>query len=65
MLVLSRKVGEAIQIAGGAAAGGVTVTVVAIHGREVRIGVEAPAAISVNRSEVQRAIDQRAAAEAS
>jgi CheY-like chemotaxis protein len=37
MLVLSRKVGETIVIDGG-----IRLTVVAIHGRQTRIGIEAP-----------------------
>ena len=37
MLVLSRKAGEAIAIDGG-----IKVTVIAVHGKTVKIGVEAP-----------------------
>jgi carbon storage regulator len=48
MLVLSRKPGEALQI--GAA---VTVTVLAIGGGRVKIGVLAPAEVNVWRAELK------------
>jgi carbon storage regulator len=51
MLVLSRKKGERIIIGGN-----ITVAVVEIQGDKVRIGVEAPKEITVNREEVQNAI---------
>ncbi len=47
MLVLTRKVGEAIVIDGG-----IRVTVVAVNGNRVRIGVTAPPDVSVDREEV-------------
>lgn len=48
MLVLSRKRGESIIIADGL----ITVTVLEIHGRQVRLGIEAPRDISVVREEL-------------
>jgi carbon storage regulator len=55
MLVLSRKVGEAIQIGDD-----VTVTVVRIRDAVVRIGIEAPPQVPVNRTElVLRAVDEK------
>lgn len=48
MLVLSRKVGEQILLPEL----GIVVTVVAIHGRRVRLGITAPAKCSVVRQEV-------------
>jgi carbon storage regulator len=48
MLVLSRKPGEALQIGDG-----VTVTVLAIGGGRVKIGVLAPAEVEVWRAELK------------
>lgn len=48
MLVLSRKVGESIVIPGAS----VTVTIVAIHGGAVRLGIAAPPDVEVHREEV-------------
>jgi carbon storage regulator CsrA len=47
MLVLTRKVGEEIVIAGN-----IHVTILEIHGDRVRVGVKAPASIRVDRAEV-------------
>ena len=47
MLVLSRKSRESIVIDGG-----ITVTIVAVKGNVVLLGIEAPKDISVHRSEV-------------
>ena len=49
MLVLSRHVGQSIVIDGG-----IVVTVLSIQGDRIRLGVEAPEAIKVLRSELQR-----------
>lgn len=48
MLVLSRKVEEQIVIGGD-----VTVTVLEIKGDRVRLGVEAPRNVPVNRQEIE------------
>ena len=51
MLVLTRKVGERIQIGDS-----IVITVVRINGTAVRLGVEAPADLAIARQElVQRA----------
>lgn len=47
MLILTRKVGESLMI--GAE---VTVTVVAVKGNQVRIGVNAPKDVEVHREEI-------------
>jgi carbon storage regulator len=47
MLVLSRKVGERIQIDSG-----ITITVVEVHGNRVRIGIEAPRQVNIRRQEL-------------
>jgi carbon storage regulator len=50
MLVFSRKRGERIVIPGCA----VTVTVVAVEGNRVRLGIAAPAEVAVLREELCR-----------
>ncbi len=47
MLILTRKLGESITIGDN-----IKVTVLGIYGRQVRLGVEAPAHIIVHREEV-------------
>jgi len=47
MLVLTRRVGEQLVIAGN-----IRVTVVSVHGERVRIGITAPRSINVAREEV-------------
>src|SRR5262245_60198235 len=49
MLVLSRKIGEAIIIDGC-----IRVTITAVKGNQVRIGISAPPEVSVDREEVDR-----------
>ncbi len=49
MLVLTRKVGERIQIGEE-----ISVTVVRIQGDKIRLGVDAPPTIAVHREEVFR-----------
>ncbi len=59
MLVLSRKRGEKIVIGNG-----VTVTVLAVNGSRVKLGVDAAAEVSIHREEVHRVIaDYRPALE--
>lgn len=53
MLVLSRKIGEAIII------GEITVVVTDIRGDKVRIGIAAPREIPVDRQEIKRKKDDR------
>lgn len=48
MLVLARNVNESLKIADGT----ITVTVLAIHGNQVRLGVDAARDISIHREEV-------------
>ena len=47
MLVLSRKPGQSIFINGD-----IRITVVSIRGNQVRIGIEAPASVSIFRDEL-------------
>ena len=48
MLVLSRKADESIIIDGQ-----ITVTVLAVQGNRVRIGIEAPPRVSIHRGELE------------
>lgn len=54
MLVLARKPGEAIQIGDG-----ITVHVVEVRGKQVRLGIEAPAEMPVHRLEIHARISAR------
>jgi carbon storage regulator len=47
MLILTRRVGEAVMIGEE-----VTVTVLGVKGNQVRVGVNAPKSISVHREEI-------------
>jgi carbon storage regulator len=54
MLVLTRKLGERIVVPYC----GVTVTVVAIDGNRVRLGIAAPDEVAVYREEVWQRLDR-------
>ncbi len=47
MLILTRKVGEALVIGDE-----VTVTVLGVKGNQVRVGIKAPRSVSVHREEI-------------
>jgi carbon storage regulator len=47
MLVLTRRIGEEIVIAGN-----IHVTVIALQGNKVRLGIQAPESVRVDRGEV-------------
>ncbi len=51
MLILARKCNEQIVISEN-----IVITVVAIRGGNVRLGIDAPSSVSVHREEVYRAI---------
>ncbi len=53
MLVLSRKIGESIQIAGG-----IRVTVTDVRGGRVRLSIEAPLDVRVLRKEIADSVPQ-------
>ena len=47
MLILTRRLGESITIGDD-----IKISVLGIHGRQVRIGIEAPADVVVHREEI-------------
>ncbi|RME00271.1 MAG: carbon storage regulator [Calditrichaeota bacterium] len=61
MLVLTRRLGETIVIGDD-----IVIKIVDIHGKQIRVGIEAPSEISVYRGEIYERIMQenKAAAEA-
>ena len=59
MLVLSRKRNQGIEINGGCEKGGITIVVVEIRDGKVRLGLQAPISDTINRTEVQNAIDRK------
>jgi carbon storage regulator len=54
MLILTRKLGEAVNIGSE-----IKVTVLDIKGNAVRIGVEAPRTVAVHRSEIYELIQEQ------
>ena len=56
MLVLTRKVGERIYIGGG-----VIITVTAVRGGQVRLGIDAPRSMPIRRGELRRDPEEAAA----
>ena len=57
MLILSRRIGEKLIIGEN-----VTVTILGVKGSQVRIGIEAPIDVSVNREEIYKRILKKRAA---
>jgi carbon storage regulator len=51
MLVLTRKIGESIRIADN-----ITIKIVELDNRQVKLGIDAPRNISVNREEIYKRI---------
>jgi carbon storage regulator len=51
MLILTRRVGESIKIGED-----VTVTVLAVKGNQVRVGIAAPKNVAVHREEIYQRI---------
>ena len=54
MLILTRRVQEALKIGGN-----VTVTVLSVKGNQVRLGVDAPRDIEVHREEIYNLIEKK------
>jgi carbon storage regulator len=53
MLILTRRVGEAVMIGTD-----VTVTVLGVKGNQVRVGIEAPKSVPVHRKEIYERIQR-------
>ena len=60
MLVLGRRVGESIVIAGE-----ITVTVLEVRGETVRVGIDAPRSVGVQRAELLKELEESNRASAS
>ena len=55
MLILTRRIGEKLIIGEN-----VTVTILGVKGRQIRIGIDAPRDVTVNREEIfQRIVKER------
>ena len=53
MLILTRKVGESVLIGDG-----IKVSVLAVKGNQVRVGIDAPKEVSVHREEVRERLKE-------
>lgn len=51
MLILSRRVGEAVTIGAD-----VTITVLSVKGNQIRLGIQAPKSVAVHRQEIYNRI---------
>lgn len=58
MLILSRKPGETIR---AGKEGEFTITVLSVHGNQVRVGINAPRDVPVHRQEIFERIQQETA----
>jgi carbon storage regulator len=56
MLILTRRVGESLMIGNE-----LTVTVLAVKGSQVRIGINAPKEVAVHREEIYERVKQEKA----
>ncbi len=54
MLILGRKLGEAIVVGGN-----VTVRVLEVHGERIKLGIEGPKNVKVDREEVHNGTAKR------
>lgn len=53
MLILTRRVGEAVRIGDD-----VTLTVLGVKGSQVRLGIDAPRDVSVHRQEIYERVNE-------
>jgi len=56
VLVLTRRVGDTIEIGNGDDTTTITVTVVAIKGKQVRLGIQAPSHMTIKRKEMYQEV---------
>ena len=54
MLILTRRLGESIQIGDE-----IKITLLDVKGKQIRIGIEAPREVTVHREEVYRMIQEQ------
>ncbi|MCD5970251.1 carbon storage regulator CsrA [Pseudomonas quasicaspiana] len=59
MLVIMRDAGEVFSIGDD-----ITIQILAIHGNQIRLGIEAPRHVKVHRAEVYKRIAQRGSQQA-
>ena len=57
VLILTRKVGESVLIGDG-----IKVSILAVKGNQVRVGIDAPKDVSVHREEVRERLEEGKAA---
>jgi carbon storage regulator len=55
MLILTRRVGETVMVGDE-----ITITVLQVHGNQVRLGINAPRSVAVHREEIYERIKQQA-----
>ncbi|MCD6055146.1 MAG: carbon storage regulator [Gammaproteobacteria bacterium] len=53
MLILTRRIGETLMIGDD-----ISISILAVKGNQVRIGIQAPPSVSVHRAEVYERIQQ-------
>jgi carbon storage regulator len=58
MLVMTRRIGEKIMIGSN-----ITLTILAVQGNQVRVGVDAPREVAVHHEEIYRRIELERAGE--
>jgi carbon storage regulator len=51
MLILTRRIGESVMIGDD-----VSITILAVHGSQVRVGIDAPKHVAVHREEIYQRV---------
>jgi len=60
MLILTRRISEAVIMSDG----DITIRVLSVNGKQVRLGIDAPEEVSVHREEIHEKIASQEAGEA-